>query len=291
MSNLFVFGLGYSALATAAILETGGWPVSGTVRSAEKASAIARKGIKPILFDDRAAVEAALASATHVLVSTPPGEGGDPALLAFGEALRNAPALTWIGYLSTIGVYGDRGGEWVDEDTPIDAPGGRKSARAEAENAWRALAEETVIALDIFRLAGIYGPGRNPLDRIRAGEARSIVKPGQIFNRIHLDDIVQTVIAAIRRERRAAVHVFNVADDEPALPQDVLRYAAELVGAPPPPEVPFEKAELSQMGRSFYEDNKRVHNTRVKRELGVVLHYPTYREGLTALARDAESGV
>jgi nucleoside-diphosphate-sugar epimerase len=290
MSNLFVFGLGYSAKATAAVLEAGGWRVSGTVREAAKASALEAEGIKAILFDDRAAVEAALQTATHVLVSTPPGEDGDPALVAYGDALRTAPELRWIGYLSTIGVYGDQGGDWVDEETPTAAPEGRKSARVEAEKAWKALADDhDHIAFDIFRLAGIYGPGRSPLDRIRAGDAKSIVKPGQVFNRIHVDDIAQTIIAAIRRERRAGVHIFNVADDEPAPPQDVLAYAAELLGAPPPPEVPFEEAQLSPMGKSFYEDNKRVHNTRIKRELGVVLHHPTYREGLQALARAGNS--
>lgn len=285
MSNLFVFGLGYSAMAASTILEAGGWRVSGTVRQASKASAIEKGGIAPVLFDDRPAVESALQTATHLLVSTPPFEGGDPALSTYGQALGDAPLLRWIGYLSTIGVYGDHAGEWVDEETPTAAPEGRKSARVEAENAWRDFANERGLALDIFRLAGIYGPGRSPLDRIRAGDARSIVKPGQVFNRIHVDDIAQTVIAAIRRDRRAAVHVFNVTDDEPAPPQDVLRFAAELIGAPPPPEIPFVEAQLSPMAKSFYEENKRVHNARIKRELGVVLHHPTYREGLTALAR------
>jgi nucleoside-diphosphate-sugar epimerase len=284
--NLFVFGLGYSAKAAAKSLEAGGWRVSGTVREAGKASALEKEGIKAVLFDDRAAVEAALQTATHVLVSTPPGEDGDPALKAYGDTLRAAPKLRWIGYLSTVGVYGDHGGEWVDEDTPPAAPEGRKSARVDAENAWKALADgHDHIALDIFRLAGIYGPGRNSFDRVRAGDAKSVIKPGQVFNRIHLDDIVQTVIAAIRRDRRAATHIFNVADDEPAPPQDVLAYAAELVGAPKPQEVPYGQAELSPMAQTFYADNKRVHNTKIKRELGVVLHYPTYREGLAALAR------
>ncbi len=284
MSNLFVFGLGYSAMATAKGLVHGGWRVSGTVRSAEKVNAIEKEVATPILFSDYEAVESALLSATHLLISAPPGEDGDPAIAAFGRALRKTPQLRWIGYLSTIGVYGEKNGEWVDEDAPTAATGGRKSARVEAENAWRALADELGLPLDIFRLAGIYGPGRSPLDRIRAGDAKVVVKPGQVFNRIHVDDIAQTVIASIRRDRRAATHIFNVADDEPAPPQDVLAYAAELLGAPKPPLVPFEEAELSAMARSFYEDNKRVHNTKIKRELGVVLHFPTYREGLKAIA-------
>ena len=289
MSNLFAFGLGYSAMEVAAILQASDWRIEGTVRSAAKASAAAKEGVSAVLFGDRAAVERALQAATHLLISTPPGEGGDPALASFGQALRAAPSLTWIGYLSTIGVYGDHRGEWVSEDTPTSSPGGRKSARVEAEKAWEALASELGLPLDIFRLAGIYGPGRSPLDRVRAGEAKRIVKPGQVFNRIHVEDIAQTVIAAIRRERRGGgARIYNVADDEPAPPQDVIAYAAELTGAPLPPEIPFEKAELSPMGRSFYEDNKRVHNTKIKRELGVVLRYPTYREGLQALARAAD---
>ena len=289
MNNLFVFGLGYSATATAAILQTGGWRVSGTVRSAAKAAELAKKGLSSILFDDRAAIENALQTATHLLVSTPPGDKGDPALSAFGPAVLDVPKLRWIGYLSTIGVYGEHHGEWVDEETPTAAPRGRKSARIEAEHAWAALAKKREAPFDIFRLAGIYGPGRSALDRIRAGDARRIVKPGQVFNRIHVEDIAQTVIIAIRRERRGAgSRIYNVADDEPAPPQDVLLYAAELLGAPPPPEIPFEDADLSPMARSFYEDNKRVHNTKIKRELGVLLRHPTYRDGLEALARVAD---
>lgn len=289
MSNLFVFGLGYSATATAAILQTGGWRVSGTVRSAAKAAELAKKGLSSILFDDRAAIENALQTATHLLVSTPPGDKGDPALSAFGPAVLDVPKLRWIGYLSTIGVYGEHHGEWVDEETPTAASRGRKSARIEAEHAWAALAKKREAPFDIFRLAGIYGPGRSALDRIRAGDARRIVKPGQVFNRIHVEDIAQTVIIAIRRERRGAgSRIYNVADDEPAPPQDVLLYAAELLGAPPPPEIPFEDADLSPMARSFYEDNKRVHNTKIKRELGVLLRHPTYRDGLEALARVAD---
>ena len=292
MSNLFVFGLGYSAAETALILEAGGWSVSGTVRSPAKVAELAGAGLRAVLFDERSAVESALQKATHILASIPPGGQGDPALAAYGAALRDAPALSWIGYLSTIGVYGDHGGEWVDEETPVAAVQGRKSARVEAEQAWASLAKERGVPLDIFRLAGIYGPGRSPLDRIRAGDAKRIVKPGQVFNRIHVEDIAQTIIAAIRRERQGGgSRVYNVTDDEPAPPQDVLLYAAQLLGAPPPPEIAFGEAELSPMAKSFYEDNKRVHNTKIKRELGVVLRYPTYREGLQALARVADVDV
>ncbi len=286
MSNFFAFGLGYSAVETASILLEGAWRVSGTVRSAAKAAELEKQGVSPILFDDRAAVEKALQTATHLLVSTPPGEEGDPALAAYGQALLEAPALRWIGYLSTVGVYGDHRGAWIDEDTPTAAPRGRKSARVDAEKAWEALAHERGVPLDVFRLAGIYGPGRSPIDRIRAGDARRIVKPGQVFNRIHVEDIAQTVIAAIRRERRGGgSRIYNVADDEPAPPQDVLLYAAQLIGRSAAPGNSVRESQLSPMARSFYEDNKRVHNTKIKRELGVVLRYPTYREGLQALAR------
>lgn len=287
MNNLFVFGLGYSACTTAEILLGEGWHISGTVRTAEKAANLGQR-LSPLLFGDRPAVEAALQSATHLLVSTPPGEKGEPPLYEYEADLRDAPKLRWIGYFSTIGVYGDHHGGWVDEETPAIAPEGRKSARIEAETAWANFGDARKIPVDIFRLAGIYGPGRSPIDRVRAGEARCIVKPGQVFNRIHVEDIVQTVIAAIRRNRYGkGARIYNVTDDEPAPPQDILRYAAELIGAPPPPEVAFEDAALSPMAASFYEDNKRVRNTKIKRELGVVLHYPTYREGLRALCKSA----
>ena len=190
-----------------------------------------------------------------------------------------------MGYLSTIGVYGDLEGGWADEDTPAVPDTERGAARIEAEAAWTAFCRERGLPLDIFRLAGIYGPGRNPLDRIRRGEARRIVKPGQVFNRIHVDDIAQTVAAAIFQERQEpGTRLFNLADDEPAPPQDVILYAAELIGAPPPPEIPFESAALSPMARSFYAGNKRIRNDKIKRELGVALKYPTYREGLARLA-------
>ena len=231
------------------------------------------------------------------LASSPPGmapsasrcgsEAGDPALAAYGHALGAAPGLRWAGYLSTIGVYGDLQGAWADEETPAEPETGRGVARIEAEAAWTAFCGERGLPLDIFRLSGIYGPGRNPLDRVRRGEAHRIVKPGQGFNRIHVDDIAQTVAAAILQERREpGTRLFNLADDEPAPPQDVILYAAELIGAPPPPEIPFEEAALSPMARSFYAGNKRLRNAKIKRELGIALRYPTYREGLRALLDD-----
>jgi nucleoside-diphosphate-sugar epimerase len=288
--SLFIFGLGYSASAAGALLREMGWKVRGTVRSPEKFEALRGQGFEPLLFSDRAAVEAAIRNAAHCLVSVPPTEMGDPVLAAYGEALCKPGSLKWVGYLSTIGVYGDLKGGWVDEDTPAGPETGRGGARINAEAAWAELCRARGLPLDIFRLAGIYGPGRAPFAKIRAGEARRIVKPGQVFNRIHVDDIAQTVAAAILQGRnQAGTRIFNVADDEPAPPQDVILYAAQLIGAPPPPEIPFDSASLSPMARSFYSGNRRVRNAKIKRELGVVLRYPAYREGLRALAANPEA--
>jgi nucleoside-diphosphate-sugar epimerase len=187
-----------------------------------------------------------------------------------------------------VGVYGDLDGGWADEETPANPDAGRNARRLEAERAWTGFGRDRSLPLDIFRLAGIYGPGRNPLERVRAGQAHRIVKPGQVFNRIHVDDIAQIVAAAALQEHgEPAMRIFNAADDEPAPPQDVIAYAAELLGVTPPPEIPFESADLSVMARSFYAGNKRTRNVRIKRELSVALKYPTYREGLRALLADA----
>jgi nucleoside-diphosphate-sugar epimerase len=302
MNHLFIFGLGFSASAIGAALRRDGWQVSGTVRSSAKFDALKAQGFAPLLFGDAGGVRRALDGATHCLVSVPPREPGpvssplgvaasgsgretgDPVLAAHGPALRAASSLRWAGYLSTIGVYGDLQGAWADEETAAEPETERGVARLEAEAAWTAFCRERGLPLDIFRLAGIYGPGRNPLDRVRRGEAHRIVKPGQVFNRIHVDDIARTVAAAIFQERlEPGTRLFNLADDEPAPPQDVILYAAELIGVPPPPELQFEEAALSPMARSFYAGNKRLRNAKIKRELGVALKYPTYREGLRAL--------
>jgi nucleoside-diphosphate-sugar epimerase len=285
MNGLFVFGLGYSATAVAMELLEMGWRVSGTVRARGNASAAEAAGIVPIVFSDKQAVESALSLTTHLLISVPPGEAGDPSLSAYGEVLEASANLRWIGYLSTIGVYGDRQGAWVDEDTPPAPETARGLARIDAESAWTAFASKRGLPLDIFRLSGIYGPGRSPIDRVRQGDARRIVKAGQVFNRIHVEDIGQAIVAAMLEERHGSVRILNVTDDEPAAPQDVISYAAQLIGVSPPPEVPFDSANLSPMARSFYSDNKRVSNAKMKRELGIMLRYPTYREGLQALAR------
>ena len=280
--RLFVFGLGYSAGAFArAFAPQADW-VGGTVRSPEKPVG---QGIATVPWDGTAPaadVAAALASATHLLVSIPPGDS-DPVLAHFSDALRAAANLRWIGYLSTVGVYGDYGGAWVSEATTPHPQSDRARRRIAAERAWAQLAAERRLPLAIFRLAGIYGPGRNALVNLAEGRAHRIVKPGQVFNRIHVDDIVQVLMAAIAKD---AAGLFNVADDEPAPPQDVVAYAAALMEVDPPPETPFDKADLSPMARSFYGDNKRVANAAIRQALGIRLRFPTYRTGLESLWRD-----
>ena len=274
MKTLLSLGHGYSAKALARLLLPDGWRVIATTRSAEKAEGLRASGVEPVVTpgDD---LTAALHAATHVLVSAGPTEEGDPMLHAYPEIAQ--VAFEWVGYLSTTGVYGDHDGGWVDEDTPLTPSTRRGQWRKEAEEAWL----ETDLPLHIFRLAGIYGPGRGPFSKVRAGTARRIIKDGQVFSRIHVDDIAQTLKASI--DRPNPVRAYNLCDDDPAPPQDVIAYAAELLGVPLPPAIPFEEAEMSPMARSFYAESKRVRNDRIKEELGVRLRYPTYREGLTAL--------
>jgi nucleoside-diphosphate-sugar epimerase len=197
------------------------------------------------------------------------------------DVIASSPRLRWIGYLSTVGVYGDAGGQWVDEDTAPSSVTARARQRIEAEQRWLRLGQDAPFSVQVFRLAGIYGPGRNALQRVMDGTAKRLVKPGQVFNRIHVDDIAQVLMSSM--ERPSGNTIYNVADDEPGPPQDVIAYAAELLGREPPPETPFDEAQLTPMARSFYQDNKRVRNTRLKTDLGVTLHYPTYRDGLRAL--------
>lgn len=220
-----------------------------------------------------------------MLVSVPPGDAGDPVLRHHRNDLAALKPRSLV-YLSTVGVYGDHGGAWVDETSECRPVSKRSRQRLAAEAGWRLFSKETGIPVAIVRLAGIYGPGRGPFEKIRDGTARRIVKPGQVFNRIHVDDIAATVDAALSQ---AAAGLYNSADDEPAPPQDVLAFAAGLAGVPPPPEVAFEDAELTPMARSFYGESKRVRNDKLKRALGVRLAYPTYREGLRAVLR-AEQG-
>lgn len=283
MNTLFCFGLGFSAKALAQRLDRRAWRIIGTSRSQGGAEGLEANGIAGVRFDGSENLSpAALEGVTHLLISAPPGPSGDPVLLAARPALQaSAERLKWIGYLSTTGVYGDRNGEWVDESSPLTPTNDRSKWRVEAERAWIDFGASAGVPVSIFRLAGIYGPGRNQLRSMLEGSARRIVKPGQLFSRIHVDDIAGVLEASIDRD--GAGDVFNVCDDEPAPPQDVIAYAAQLLGMTPPPEEPFESAVLSPMARSFYNDSKRVSNARMKDRLGYRLQYPTYREGLQAL--------
>lgn len=286
--KLLILGVGYSAgfFAQAALAK--GWQVTGTVRSTEKAERLGRAGLRMLVFDGTTvspALSAAIAEADAVLVSVQPGETGDPAFQTLGPALEAAPTLRWIGYLSTIGVYGDHGGAWIDETTAPIA-GFRSQVRLGIERDWLALGARSGKAAQIFRLSGIYGPGRNPIVKLRQGTASRLVKPGQVFNRIHVDDIAGVLMASIAAPRPGAV--YNVTDDEPAPPQDVVVFAAQLAGIEPPPETPFDPAKLSPMAASFYGENKRVSNALVKREFGYSFRYPTYREALPVLLAEGD---
>ena len=272
--TLLSIGHGYSARALARLLLPKGWTVIGTTRSADKAMALETEGIEPLVWPGN---ELPIERASHVLSSVSPGEEGDPVILETGDTLRKAKHLEWVGYLSTTGVYGDREGDWVDEGSELLPSTRRGQARVDAEAAWQALG----LPLHIFRLAGIYGPGRGPFEKVRNGTARRIIKDGQVFSRIHVDDIAQVVAASIDRPNPGAI--YNLCDDDPAPPEDVIAHAAELLGLPIPEAIAFEEADLSPMARSFYAESKRVRNDRIKEELGVKLLYPTFREGLAAV--------
>lgn len=279
--TLLSFGHGYSARALAAVLIPQGWRVIGTTRTAEKAEAIAATGVEPLVWPG-GDVMPALAEATHVLISAGPTADGDPVLNELREAIASkATDLEWLGYLSTTGVYGDHAGDWVDEETPLTPTTKRGQMRKDAEEAWRAIPG---LPLHIFRLAGIYGPGRGPFEKVRQGTARRIIKQGQVFSRTHVEDIAQVLAASIARP--APGTAYNVCDDDPAPPQEVIAHAATLLGLPVPPAIPIEQAEMTPMARSFYAESKRVRNERIKTALGVRLRYPTYREGLAALLKD-----
>ena len=281
MNHLFCFGLGYSATFLARQLLAKGWRITGTCRSRDTQVELSRLGIEAHLFDRDHQIgnlTALLERATHLLSSVPPDERGDPVLdLHRAEIDATSQRLSWIGYLSTTGVYGDRDGGWVDEMSELKPTGERGRRRAAAEQGWGSLHQPA----HLFRLAGIYGPGSSALDTVREGRAKRIVKPGQIFSRIHVADIARALEASMARPHPGAA--YNLCDDDPAPPSDVIAFAAALLNLPPPPEVPFERADLSPMARSFYDDNKRVSNSRIKRELGVALQYPSYRIGLPAI--------
>jgi len=287
VSKFFAFGLGYSAQALAGRLAAKGWEIVGTVRDPGTLERLKQRGYRMARFadpSDRDAVANLLRGTTHLLHSIPPVGGVDPVLAQFREQLAALSSLRWIGYLSTVGVYGGSDGAWVDESMKPAPRNARTQARVAAEKEWLKFGEETGCPVQIFRLAGIYGPGRSAFDKLRDGTARRIVKQGQVFNRIHVDDIASTLEASIARPRQGAI--YNVADNYPAPPDEVIAYAAELAGLPLPPAVPFEEADLTPMARSFYEGNRRIANHLIKSELGVVLRYPTYRGGLAAILAD-----
>ncbi|GHC55721.1 SDR family oxidoreductase [Neogemmobacter tilapiae] len=273
--TLLSLGHGYTAQALARRLLPLGWTVIGTSRSAEQVATLEGPGVEMLLWPG-SDLRDAVARASHVLVSMAPGAEGDPVLTGVPGLFEGA-APDWVGYLSTTVVYGDHQGGWVSEETPATPGNARGRQRVLAEEQWRA----TGLPVHIFRLAGIYGPGRGPFEKVRDGTARRVIKPGQVFSRAHVEDIAQVLEASMMQPRPGAI--YNVCDDDPAPPQDVIALAAELLGLPLPPAVPIEDANLTPMGASFYSENKRVRNDRIKTELGVRLLYPTYREGLVGL--------
>ncbi|HWX83296.1 MAG TPA: SDR family oxidoreductase [Xanthobacteraceae bacterium] len=291
MSTLICLGLGYSAQNFVENFGQKFERIIATMRGADRVAALnvrPRGNLEALLFDGTSAspeLRHGIATADAALISIPQDESGDPVLRACGDAFAQAPHLRSIVYLSTVGLYGDRDGDWVDETTPADPHSARSRNRAMAEQGWRDLGARRGIAVAILRLAGIYGPGRNALTQIARGTARRIVKPGQVFNRIHVGDIAQAIDAAFTRN---ASGIFNVADDEPTPPADPIVFAAQLLGVEPPPEIPFEEAApaMSPMALSFWQECRRVKNDKLKRELGVSLRYPTYREGLRALLEE-----
>jgi len=280
--SLIIFGMGYSS-STLVRLHRGDLPAPmiGTTRSPEKAERLRAMGVEPRIFPGTD-MRADLAHATHVLISAGPEDGRDPVLNHLAEEFAAAARhLTWVGYLSTTGVYGHHGGDWVDETAALTPATARGQARVVTEGQWQALARDHGLPLHIFRLPGIYGPGRGPFAKVRNGTARRIIKPGQVFSRIHVADIAQTLAASMAAPNPGAI--YNVCDDDPAAPEDVIAYAAEILNLPLPPATPFDTADLTPMARSFYSESKKVSNTRIKTELGIKLKYPTYRAGLDAL--------
>ncbi len=277
-ANLILFGLGYTGTAIAVGAAALGWRVTATSRS--PSGRLAPPGVTLINFAEAAAP---LTEATHVLQTAAPDEHGDPALARYGAAVRASPRLRWAGYLSTTGVYGDRDGGWVDEDTPVAPTQSRARRRVAAEQAWVAALPGRPV--DLFRVAGIYGPGRSAFDDLRSGQARRVLKPGHLFGRIHRDDIAAAVLAAMQQERAPGPRVLNLADDEPAASADVTAEAARLLGMTPPPLVPFAEAVggMSAMGRSFWSENRRVRSGKTQAQLELRWRYPTYREGLRAI--------
>lgn len=282
--TLLSFGYGYSARALSRILLPQDWRIIGTTRDEDKAVRLMNEGVEPRIWPGADMIPA-LNAATHILISAGPDDAGDPILAQLEtEIAARADQFEWVGYLSTTGVYGDHNGDWVDEETPLTPATKRGIARVEAEAAWQAIPD---LPLHIFRLAGIYGPGRGPFAKVRNGTARRIIKQGQVFSRTHVADIARILAASIKKPNIGSI--YNVCDNDPAPPEDVIAYAAELLGMPIPEAIDYETADMTPMARSFYAESKKVRNDKIKTELGVELLYPDYKTGLKALlAREVE---
>jgi len=282
--KLFCFGYGYTCDYLAhELMQQGNWSIGGTTRDLEKRAFLRAKGINAHLFDYEHPLGDPyfiLDGVTHLLISTPPDDRGDPTFAMHAADIARIPTLEWVGYLSTVGVYGDRAGGTVDETSEIRPNSKRGSRRVRAEQEWMSLLMHYGLPLHVFRLAGIYGPGRSALDSVRAGVARRINKPGQVFNRIHVEDVVQVLMASMAHPNPGAA--YNLADDDPVPSWEVITYACELLGVTPPPIIPYSEADMAPIVRSFYSDNKRVANRRIKEELGVTLRYPDFRKGIDA---------
>lgn len=284
--KVFIFGLGYSGKAVARLLAKHGMAVTGTVRHPDEAAGL---GWPVVRFERGHRLPAqALAGVTHILSTVPPDDKGDPVIDEAGAAIAAQPGLVWVGYLSTTGVYGDRQGGWVDEDSERRPGLERAKRRAQAEDQWLELWQDRGVPVHLFRLAGIYGPGRSAFDALKAGKAHRVIKEGQVFSRIHVEDIAGALWASMNRPRPGAI--YNLCDDDPGPPEAVIAEAARLLGIEPPPAIPFDQAGLSDMAKSFYADNKRVSNRRLKEELGYRLRYPDYRQGLAAILKGRLEG-
>ncbi len=284
--SVFFFGMGFSSQATARAIHENINPdirVSGTTRSRPRAEELLRAGVRSHAFDGRAPglmLAADLIRSKNVVISIPPANGLDPVMTHHRPELDKIENLEWLCYFSSVGVYASSNGAWIDEDAPLEENQERAVLRIETEQLWRDYAKSRNVPITVFRIAGIYGPGRSALNKLRDGTAHRIIKKGQVFNRVHVADIGRITALAMRNRLDGT---FNLTDDEPAPPQDLVTFAAELLGVDPPEEIPFEKADLSELARQFYADNKRVSNASIKKALGIELLYPTYRDGLRAI--------
>ncbi len=288
--HLFCFGYGYSCdYIGHELMQRGGWRISGTTRDLNRKKELRARGVQAHLFDydmPLADPANALKDVTHIIISTPPSDSGDPSFNTHAQDILNLPKLEWLGYLSTTGSYGDRGGGWVDESSELRPTTKRGSRRMNVEKQWLSLYKSHGLPVHIFRLAGIYGPGRSALDSVRSVIARRIDKPGHYFNRVHVEDLVQALIASMLNNN--AGEAYNICDDLPVPSHEVIDYACKLLGLESPPLIPFDKVDLAPIHQSFYADNKRVRNDKMKKELGITLKYENYKQGLQACL-DAEN--